>query len=1121
MQRLSFPDSLACQWHSGVCEAARGYVIRRLCAASSERVHCIVFAQDKEAIRAFADFQQAVNENDQIAPRALRYPSHSENEETAAAFENHLDRLTCWEALLEHRSDSTPLCLFTTADALDMPVPNPEELSTQSLDIKPGQQCEQHTLVESLVAAGYAHEMLCEQPGEFARRGGLVDIYPVNASAPVRVDFFGDEIDTLRTFDPASQRTTQTIESVSIAPALTPGEGTDHGYNLLDYLPQGAAGWILVEPEVLEQAHRELFWIPEKIETQSLSLKTIWEQRPADSWTGLCELDTGRSLFTQITHDWATEPLELHRDYPYAQELGLERLELEQQARIRFLDTLEQFANMGREVHFILQNAAECDRLERLLQEHHYDKLSRATVSTGDLRDGFLIQSPGEPPRALVSRTEVFGSRTRTPLTTNQRQRVQRSQVDALLDFSDLADGDTLVHLQHGVCLYRGMNRIRVGESEREVLTLEFADKVELHLPLHESHLLSRYVGLNKLRPKLGKPGSGHWEKARAAAEKATLDYAAEMLSVQARRDSEPGYAFGADVPWQNEFEGSFPYRETPDQLTAIEDIKQDMERPRPMDRLLCGDVGFGKTEVALRAAFKAVMDGRQVAVLVPTTVLAQQHFQTFCERMAAYPIVVEMLSRFRTPSQRTRILTQLKAGKIDIVVGTHALLGKQIRFARLGLVIVDEEHRFGVRHKEQLKRLRTDVDILSMSATPIPRTLYLALMGARSLSVIETAPRDRLPIETIVKNYSDELVQGAIMREVDRGGQVFYLHNRVQTIETVASRLRSMLPNLRIGVGHGQMEERLLEREMATFVAGAYDIFVCTTIIESGLDIPNCNTIIIEGADRFGLSQLYQLRGRVGRFKRQAYCYLLLHRHSALVDQARKRLSSMRQYNQLGAGFRIAMRDLELRGAGHLLGDKQSGFIAGVGFDLYCQLLRQSIARLKGDPVAARLRAQVQLDFVRLGESLTEAPPQNASDFGVLKNEESSSQSCPPIEANIPTRYIDEAQLRMELYRKLARAETSKELSELEAASTDRFGKLPKPVQALFRCTHIRVLAEEKGFERVQSDGSRLICRFADKSRGEYLKIGNRFPRLTASKALSRLNEIITFLHRQPNHTP
>jgi transcription-repair coupling factor (superfamily II helicase) len=548
------------------------------------------------------------------------------------------------------------------------------------------------------------------------------------------------------------------------------------------------------------------------------------------------------------------------------------------------------------------------------------------------------------------------------------------------------------------------------------------------------------------------------------------------------------------------------------------------MEKTRPMDRLICGDVGFGKTEVAIRAAFKAVQGGRQVAVLVPTTVLAQQHVNTFRERMAGYPIAIELISRFRSPRDQKKILAETAAGHVDILIGTHRVIQHDVKFKDLGLVVIDEEQRFGVKHKEVFKRMRETVDVLSMSATPIPRTLYLALTGARDLSVIETAPGNRHPIQTIVKTFDEKVIVDAIRFEIRRGGQVFYLHNRVQTIDLLAARLRALMPDVTIGIGHGQMESVDLERVMTDFVAGRYQVLVCTTIIESGLDIPNCNTILIEGADRFGLSQLYQLRGRVGRFKHQAYAYLLLHRHTRLLEVARQRLTAMRQHNQLGAGFRIAMRDLELRGAGNLLGAEQSGHIVGVGFELYCQLLRQSVARLKGEKTAAAIRASVKLDFVFVGES---ADSENATARGrhqdgytALRDaeiDESGAVEVPKIQARLPAAYISETRLRIDFYRKLAMAETPAKLKEIEADLRDRFGKSGDEVRALLLVTEIRIRAEQKNILSVETESNRLKCLRNSGRRDDWVQVGTRFPRLTAPKALLRLREIISFLNNLP----
>ena len=868
---------------------------------------------------------------------------------------------------------------------------------------------------------------------------------------------------------------------------------------------------------------------------------------------GVSDLDEASVLFeTSATEaTWDTESLAHHRGYPDDALVAQERLQVEEDARRKFLHQVAAWKKAGYAITFVASKEGEEQRMREILVDdarlkHLAPRFPRGTLNEGfrlTFRDGARLSlleagrprpassergegaaSPSAPlGLVVVTETEIFGRQRQRRPALNQRAIAQRAQVDQLLDFPELVEGDFVVHLQHGIALYRGLTKLDTSQGPREVISLEFDDKVTLHVPLTESHLISRYVGLSKSRPQLGRIGSGRWEKARQAAERATIDLAGELLRIQAAREAQAGHGFPPDNTWQKEFEASFPFTETPDQLRAINEAKADLERSRPMDRLICGDVGFGKTEVAIRAAFKAVQGGRQVAILVPTTVLAQQHLNTFRERMAGYPIAVDMVSRFRSRAEQRKILDATAAGQVDILIGTHRLLQADVHFKELGLVVIDEEQRFGVKHKEVFKRMRATVDVLSMSATPIPRTLYMALTGARDMSVIETAPTNRHPIQTIVKTYDEKIVIDAVHHEIRRGGQVFYLHNRVQTIDLVAHRLRELLPDVVIGVGHGQMEENDLERIMTDFVAGRYQVLVCTTIIESGLDIPNCNTIIIEGADRFGLSQLYQLRGRVGRFRHQAYAYLLLHRHTRLVEVARQRLTALRTHNQLGAGFRIAMRDLELRGAGNLLGAEQSGHIVGVGFELYCQLLRQSVARLKGDKHAAAVRAAVKLDFVSIGEGAgggDDGRHRYQDSYTAVRDAEhdaSGAVEVPRIQARIPHTYLGETRLRIDFYRKLALAESPAQLKQVEADLRDRFGKFGDEVKALLLVTEIRVRAEQKGLVSVETESNRLKCLRNSGRRDDWVQVGTRFPRLTAPKPLLRLREIIAFLNNLP----
>lgn len=1041
------------------------------------------------------------------------------------------DRLAALTLLADTAQDAAParrLILFATPAALFGGLPPRSQVADRQLHLRLGDRVDFAQLRARLAGEfDYDCEALCERPGQFAVRGGLLDVYPLNAEAPARLDFFGDEIESIRSFDPTTQRSIGKLDELVIAARRPAAASSEQERALFDYLGPAIA-WVLIEPAELVNATPARFETYEQIVDQRATLASLYTARQwhPDSWITIEELETDPRCVEESAKVTVLpfESLEAYRTQPLEDLVGIDRLDDESSARRSFYDQLRAWHGGGRgHLLAVLPHQGKIAELQSLLSSDGYADLEPDWLE-GELGEGFTLSQVPDGwltwlPRpvggrlTVVSEREWLGRHAARRPSPRSRLLPHRTSVDGLLDFADLADGDYLVHLSHGICRYRGIQRIPVRDRDEEVISVEFADRVTLHVPLADAHLLTRYVGLSRANPRLGKLGSGLWEKTRAAAEHATLDFAAEMLNLQAARTHGRGHAFAADTAWQKAFENAFPYKETTDQLRAIEDTKRDMESPKVMDRLLCGDVGFGKTEVAIRAAFKAIMDGFQVAIMVPTTILAQQHFDTFRQRFAPYPISVEMLSRFRQPHRQKEIVRQLAEGRIDLIIGTHRLISRDVHFARLGLLIIDEEHRFGVRHKEQLKRRRQEVDVLSMSATPIPRTLYLALMGARDLSVIETPPADRLPIETLVRSYDPELVRSAITRELDRGGQVFYLHNRVQTIDSVAAGLQRLVPRARIAVGHGQMSEDDLERIMVGFVAGKTDILVCTTIIENGLDIPNCNTIIIEGADRFGLSQLYQLRGRVGRFNRQAYAYLLLHRHARMLDLARQRLSAMRQHNQLGAGFRIAMRDLELRGAGNLLGHQQSGHIAGVGFDLYCQLLRQSIERLKGEASATRIRANVALDFIISGRN-AEAN-QRASEVGIaaIVEEEIAESRLPPVAAELPADYIPEARLRIDFYRQLAIADSVAQVQAIGEAMTDRFGKAPAAVTRLLAVTRIRVRAEIAGIRTVETDGNRLKCQRASGRRGDFVQLAGRFPRLSGRTPAQRLKEIESFL--------
>lgn len=1124
---------------TGVCPPARGAVLAELARGHPSPVWLVVADELKlaEQLAEDAAFFHRSSGGNPAGIETLIFPeSMPDSRDMREAFAASADRTTVLSRLRAARSVSqlsalhSQLFVFTTPAALLQPVPAFEEFAAREIILSRGQSQSFQSLLQTLRDLDYDSEAVCESPGHYAIRGGIIDVYPVTAGQPYRLDFFGDEIEDIRAFDPVTQRSGEQFESITLSasPRLRMG-GSPAG--IADYLPTDGARLVLVEPAALDEEFSA--FAREGVNGLNPLL------RNTSALFGLSDIDEASALFdgdavSETT--WDTESLVHHRSYPSDDLVAQERLSAEEDARRNFLTQLVAWKKDGYGLAFVVSKEGEEQRVKELLAEDARFKGLQPLWLRGGLNEGFRCTHRAGatllwstlPKRKLgelgglvvVTETELFGRQRARRVSGPQRALVARAQVDQLLDFSELVEGDFVVHLQHGIALYRGLSKLETRDGFREVISLEFDDGVTLHVPLQESHLISRYVGLGKTKPQLGKVGSNRWEKTRAAAERATLDLAADLLKIQAEREARPGHAFPPDNDWQKEFEGSFPFTETKDQLRAIDETKADLERARPMDRLICGDVGFGKTEVAIRAAFKVVQGGRQVAILVPTTILAQQHLNTFRERMAGYPIAVEMVSRFRTKGETTRILSATAAGQVDILIGTHALLSDRVAFKDLGLVIIDEEQRFGVKHKERLKSMRATVDILSMSATPIPRTLYMAMTGARDMSVIETAPVNRHPIQTIVKTYDDKIVVDAIRHELRRGGQVFYLHNRVQTIDLVAARLRELLPDVTVGVGHGQMDEDDLERVMTEFVAGKFQVLVCTTIIETGLDIPNCNTIIIEGADRFGLSQLYQLRGRVGRFKHQAYAYLLLHRHTRLVELTRERLNALRTHNQLGAGFRIAMRDLELRGAGNLLGSQQSGHIIGVGFELYCQLLRQSVARLKGEKQAALIRANVKLDFVFVGEAASATPVAPAAEavtsYRAIKAAEQSDDGAievAKIQARIPSAYISETRLRIDLYRRLAMAENPAKLKEIESDLRDRFGKYGDEVRALLLVTEIRIRAEQKGIISVETDSTRLKCLRGSGVRDDYVMLGSRFPRLVAPKPLARLKEILAFL--------
>lgn len=954
-----------------------------------------------------------------------------------------------------------------------------------------------YDLLTQAVHAGYETAVVVEEPGTVAHRGSLVDIFPPNLPHPLRIDLFGDEIDSIRTFDPSSQRTLHNLQEVRWGPAVEAlaewgpaaqqrlaaldlsgcnsqarqrmaeqiaqvGQGHyfqgleyympylyPRAATLLDYMPPNALV-LLDDMTALESAATAL-------EDQAVALRSDLEREgdlprdfaiPYVPWPEL-ETRLGRAGAIGMGYAAGQEGHSLGQAFGAPPAYGG-----------NLQDALSGIARLRTEGQRVVIVTRQAERMADLLGEQqsqlspveHLSELpppGELALVNGILAEGFRLKTAD---LTVLTDAEVLGWVRQRRRTVTPRQ----APPEALM--ADLKVGDYVVHIEHGIGRYHGMARKTIAGLEREYMEIEYDAGDRLFVPIHHANQVSRYLGADEREPYIHRLGGAEWALAKSRAEKAVRDMARELLELYAQREMARGHAFSPDTAWQHEMEAAFPYVETDDQLTALMQVKEDMEQPRPMDRLLVGDVGYGKTEVAVRAAFKAALDGKQVAVLVPTTVLAQQHFYTFRRRLRAFPVVVEMLSRFRSPAEQEEVLRGLRQGHVDIVIGTHRLFSRDVSFKDLGLLIVDEEQRFGVAHKERLKRLRSHVDVLTMTATPIPRTLHMSLSGIRDMSLMETPPENRLAIKTIVTPHDEGLIRTAILRELDRGGQVYFVHNRVQDIELVAAELQRIAPEASIAIGHGQMHEDELAQVMLGFAQGEGDVLLCTTIIENGLDIPNVNTIIIDRADRFGLSQLYQLRGRVGRGIERGYAYLLY--KAPLTDVARQRLQTIQEASDLGAGLRVAMRDMEIRGAGEILGAEQHGHIAAIGFDLYARLLRRAIQELQRDvraPVSAMRRAQEAV-----------AAEMVALDLGPSVDL--------PVSAYLPQDYLPDESLRLRLYRRIARIETEAELDALLGELGDRFGPPPAPVLDLLYVLRARILASEAGIESLRADEQEIV---------------------------------------------
>ncbi|MDZ4717923.1 MAG: transcription-repair coupling factor [Roseiflexaceae bacterium] len=1175
--------------------AARTPLVAVLTAALDRPVLYLV-ATTEAALRAFDDLRQWLTPEQVLlfpAADALPYEHMSPGPDVIAGRLRVLQRLS----MLQHADAGVraPLVIVAPIKALMQPTLAPADLADSTVRLERGDTTDLDDLIARLIAIGYRMAPTVEEPGELNRRGGIVDIFPPGDELPLRIEFFGDEVDSLRRFDPISQRSDTREREVLVGPpheiplwrrdeALSRlravditkmrREALDEWEAALDRLSHG------------ERFEGRAFYAPffqAEADLASGQLPSLFDHLPVGTPVVCSEMNILArhldDLDIQSEQRRATQvevgelPAVFPRPYLRWNELlaqatrltlvnltNNELLPSQEAVPIPFVaqhlpatlfvpadlyggqlrlvvDDIAARLRAGEQVVVVTPQAARIQEMigevEAKRGEAEHGPIAAAARYTlpdslymvhGTLEEGFRSTDLN---MTLYSDAEIFGWRQRRAVAERRRRRDRNAEERAAF-LRGLKPGDFVVHIEHGIAQYEGLVRRTVGTIDRDYLNLRYADGDRLYVPIDQIDRVSRYIGAGDADPHLTRLGTQDWERAKRKARQAVQELADELIRLYAERQLSQGFAFSPDTEWQRDLEASFPYVETPDQLSALVDVKHDMEITQPMDRLICGDVGFGKTEVALRAAFKAVQDGKQVAILVPTTVLAQQHFDTFSRRMAAFPLKVEMISRFRSAKEQTEIMHKLRRGEVDIIVGTHRLLSKDITFKDLGLLVIDEEQRFGVRHKERIKQIRANVDVLTLTATPIPRTLHMALAGIRDLSVIDTPPEDRVPIKTYVLPYDDNLIREAILRELDRGGQIYFVHNRVQSIYYVAEKLRLLVPEAEIGVGHGQLEEHQLERVMLDFFTGKDDVLVCTTIIESGLDVPNANTLIIDDATNYGLAQLYQLRGRVGRSAQRAYAYLLFRQDKPMTPEAQERLQAIQEATELGAGFRIAMKDLEIRGAGNLLGSEQSGHIAAVGFDLYSRLLEQSVRQLKEQLIAANYQdpttgigSQKSVDAATNGtqtDAASPSPTPHIPESGrkrpVLKVDEKVLITPLvtldlPLDAYLPPEYVADDRVRLSVYQSLVEAQTPTAVRGLRQDLRERFGDLPEAAEALLQWLLIKALALAAGVTSIVTTDEEFIVRLPEGGpldrerlrrrfgRDPHIKVGPQFVRL------------------------
>ncbi len=1098
---------------SGLTVTARALYVPLMARAAKQPV--ILVVADNKAAEALEPLLKAGCElTGAVDPeRVVRLPAHD-----VLPFENlspHPDVQERRAAALWKLATGAVSILIAPVEAAALRLFDREYYAGLAVTLRRGEEVDLEVLTGHLASVGYTQADLVEMPGQFTRRGGILDVYSPEADRPVRIEFFGDEIDTIRKFDPETQRSQTGLDETLLLP-LTETPVTEqllaavHARLSRDRVQVETSGEEAIEEMAVEAAAAggvsvfpgwEFFTTVAGAQKSLLSLAprcALFVDEPAmvrnqiDRWWNKVEQRHERSGIGSLIRpeDIYLRPEVLQASLDAHMGLDLDQLgvvdvldedstlgEIELQTRptLRFHGSIpaltEQLRNlMAAETRIVLAapNQGEVERLATVLREYQvpYRLGSRVTrpggemildegsYLAGDLRVPVIVRTPLASGVSFAgANLIVFGANDLSDeADVMARPAPKRSKTAAtaafVSDFRDLSIGDYVVHVEHGIAQYQGLKEITQDGLSVEFMILEFAEQAKLYVPLTRLDLIQKYRSTESgPAPVLNKLGSQQWTKTKARVRKAMQDMAAELLKLYATRQTAEGTAFSQDNEFQREFEDAFDYNETEDQLAAIQAIKEDMEATTPMDRLLCGDVGYGKTEVAMRAAFKAVQDGKQVAVLTPTTVLSFQHFETFKRRFAQFPINIEMISRFRTAKEQKQIVEQVETGKVDILIGTHRLLSKDIKFQDLGLLVVDEEQRFGVRHKERLKQMRKEIDVLAMSATPIPRTLHMSLVGLRDMSVIETPPKDRMAIQTVVAKFDEKLVRSAVEMELERGGQVYFVHNRVESIYEIAARIQELVPAARVAVGHGQMGESDLEKVMLAFMRHEFDVLVATTIIENGLDIPLANTILINRADRHGLSELYQLRGRVGRSNRRAYAYLLIPPENELTEIARRRLAALKEFSDLGAGFKIAALDLELRGAGNMLGGEQSGHIEAVGFELYTSMLEAAVKELKGETSEERPATQLNLGIaLRIDES-----------------------------------YVPEENQRLRLYKKIAGARSEAAVDEVRAEMQDRYGSLPDATVYLLEAAMLRLRCERIGIAQIDRKRGEVQIRFTE----------------------------------------